>query len=241
MKTNGSQYYDNQEFYTKYTLKRTSKDNPNDTIEKPIFVELMGNVSQLNILDLGCGDGKLGIDLVNDGCKSYLGIEGSTNMYSSAVNNLKSFTNTHLVHSTIEDWNFPKNSFDLVVSRLVVHYIQDIQALFEKIYHSLTAGGKFIFSIEHPIITSTLQSNGQRTNWVVDNYFIPGIREQQWLGATVYKYHRTVEDYFQALKSVGFNIESLKESVPKKENFESEETFIRRLRIPLFLFFSSTK
>ncbi|WP_102275291.1 class I SAM-dependent DNA methyltransferase [Cytobacillus massiliigabonensis] len=241
MNTNGSQYYDNQEFFNKYTLKRASNENPNDTIEKPIFMELMGNVSQFNVLDLGCGDGRIGADLINFGCSSYHGIEGSTNMYNLASSNLESFKNVHLVRSTIEDWTFPKGHFDLVISRLVLHYINDIEAIFEKIYHSLTDGGKFIFSIEHPVITSTLQKSGKRTNWIVDNYFIRGIREQLWLGANVCKHHRTIEDYFHHLKSVGFNIESIKESEPKKENFQNEETFKRRLRIPLFLFFSSAK
>lgn len=237
----GSQYYDNPKFFNHYSIKRASKENPNDTIEKPIFIELMGDVSELNILDLGCGDGKFGIDLIKLGCKRYQGIEGSTNMYKSAVNNLSAFANANLIHSTIEDWNFPQKSYDLVVSRLVLHYIQDIDSLFEKIYHSLTDRGKFIFSVEHPVITSTMQKNGKRTSWVVDNYFIPGMREQQWLGSTVYKYHRTIEDYFQALKSKGFKIELLKESLPKREHFENVETFERRLRIPLFLFFSATK
>ncbi|MFE8697544.1 class I SAM-dependent DNA methyltransferase [Cytobacillus sp. FJAT-53684] len=241
MHTNGSKYYDNEEFFKNYTLKRASLKNPNDTIEKPIFMELMGKVSQLNVLDLGCGDGRFGVDLINFGCKSYQGIEGSINMYNSALNNLESFQTSNLVHSTIENWNFPKGQFDLVVSRLVLHYIKDIEAIFERIYHSLSDGGKFIFSIEHPVITSTLQSSGKKTDWVVDNYFIRGKREQHWLGENVTKYHRTIEDYFHHLKAVGFNIESLRESEPKMDNFENEDIFKRRLRIPLFLFFSSTK
>lgn len=241
MQRNGSQYYDKEEFIHHYTLKRALKENPNDTIEKPIFIELVGDVSQLNILDLGCGDGKFGIDLMNAGCKSYSGIEGSINMYQSAVKNLQTYKNINLVHSTIENWDFPTNQFDLVISRLVIHYIQDIDALFKRIYESLTDDGRLIFSIEHPVITSTLQTNGQRTNWLVDNYFVSGVREQEWLGATVYKYHRTIEDYFQALKSAGFKIESLRESLPKREHFEKEETYLRRLRIPLFLFLAANK
>lgn len=241
MQRNGSQYYDKEEFFHHYTLKRASKENPNDTIEKPIFIDLVGDVSQLNILDLGCGDGKFGIDLMNAGCKSYSGVEGSFNMHHTAVKNLQTYKNITLVNSTIENWDFPTNHFDLVISRLVIHYIQDIDALFKRIYDSLTDDGRLIFSIEHPVITSTLQTNGQRTNWLVDNYFVSGIREQEWLGSTVYKYHRTIEDYFQALKSAGFKIESLRESLPKREHFEKEETYLRRLRIPLFLFLAATK
>ncbi|PLR86813.1 hypothetical protein CVD25_17970 [Bacillus canaveralius] len=50
MKDNGSQYYDNDDFFHKYTLKRESKDNANDKIEKPIFQELVGNAFGLLFL-----------------------------------------------------------------------------------------------------------------------------------------------------------------------------------------------
>lgn len=241
MKSKGSDYYDNDEFFESYLLRRSRNDNPNDTIEKPILMELIGDLTSLRALDLGCGDARIGMEMMDNGCKSYLGIEGSKNMYQSAKENLKDLNNAEVINSSLEDWNFPENSFDMVISRLVIHYIEDIEALFKKVFDSLSTGGRFIFSIEHPVITSTLQPNGQRTNWIVDNYFYEGEREQQWLGSTVHKYHRTVETYFLVLQKVGFRIESLRESCPKRENFENEETYNRRMRIPLFLFLSCEK
>ena len=241
MVKDGSRYYDNNEFFINYMEKRLSKDNPNDTIEKPIFLEMIGICSKHHVLDFGCGNGDFGKDLLRSGCKSYTGIEGSENMYLSTLKHLNEFNNLKFTHSTIENWQPPKEQYDLVVSRLVLHYIENIDDVFEKVYQSLKKGGRFIFSIEHPVITSTLQKSGQRTNWIIDHYFSPGFREQQWLGTTVYKYHRTIEDYFTSLQKAGFSIKLLRESKPKRENFEHPETYNRRLRIPLFLFLSSTK
>ena len=61
-----------------------------------------------------------------------------------------------IVHQTrIEDWSFPENQFDLVISRLALHYIAEVRGIFQKVYHTLISGGRFVFSIEHPVITSS--------------------------------------------------------------------------------------
>ena len=53
-----------------------------------------------------------------------------------------------------------------------------------------------MFSVEHPVITScdrAWQGQGQRQDWIVDDYFDNGPRVTQWLGGQVTKNHRTVE------------------------------------------------
>lgn len=68
---------------------------------------------------------------------------------------------------------------------------------------------------------------------------IEGYREQQWLGGTVYKYHRTIENYYSALQQAGFTVHSLRESNPQRKYFFNEKTYERRRRIPLFLFLAA--
>ena len=61
------------------------------------------------------------------------------------------------------------------------------------------------------------------------------------MGSEVIQYHRTIEDYFVALQTAGFTIESLRESRPRPELFEDVELLARRNRIPLFIFFAATR
>ena len=82
---------------------------------------------------------------------------------------------------------------------------------------------------------------GLRQDWIVDDYFETGMRVTNWLGGQVVKYHRTVQDYYQALQDAGFLIESLRESHPHREYFSNQATYERRKRIPLFLFFAAIK
>ena len=100
------------------------------------------------------------------------------------------------------------------------------------------------FPVEHPVITScdrAWQGQGLRQDWIVDDYFDSGPRVTQWLGCQVTKIHRTVEDYYLALQQAGFTVESLRESRPQRAQFSSEDTYQRRMRIPLFLFLAGKK
>lgn len=75
----------------------------------------------------------------------------------------------------------------------------------------------------------------------MDNYFIDGEREEPWIDHVVVKFHRTIEQYFTALREEGFTILELREGTPKREHFSSEEEFKRRQRIPVVLAFSCVK
>lgn len=239
----GSQFYDDEQLLNKYLERRRWNENANDTIEKPVFMDLIGDVTEKNVLDLGCGTAAFGKELLGLGARSYTGIEGSKKMVELAQETLPK-ANGKVIHTAIEAWDFPASSYDMVVSRLVLHYINDIDTLFDQVYNALAQEGAFIFSVEHPVITSsygTAKTEGLKQSWIVDQYFHTGPREQDWLGGKVIKYHRTIEDYFGGLQKAGFVIESLKESKPREENFHNPETYHRRMKIPLFLLIKARK
>ena len=60
MSYEGPQFYDNAAVFQTYMQHRQSPDNPNDTLEKPIMLALLGPVRGVHLLDLGCGDAALG-------------------------------------------------------------------------------------------------------------------------------------------------------------------------------------
>jgi SAM-dependent methyltransferase len=242
MGKHGPEFYDDETVFATYmTGRETRIDSPNDTLEKPVFDELVGNVANLRILDLGCGNAAFGLEALQQGCQSYLGIDGSHKMAEAAKKKLAG-TPGRVVCESMETWDHPSHLFDLVTSRLALHYIQEIEPIFAKVYQALSEGGRFIFSIEHPVITScdrAWQTSGPRQDWIVDNYFDTGPRSTNWMGGEVIKYHRTIEDYFAALRTTGFVIDALRESRPQRAQFRDEATYERRKRIPLMLFFSA--
>ncbi|WP_316570416.1 class I SAM-dependent methyltransferase [Neobacillus sp. YIM B06451] len=243
MEFRGASVYDQEDFFSNYMKRRGRKDSPNNAIENPIIYELIGDFQNKSILDLGCGEASFGKELLNQGAAFYTGIEGSKLMVSSANLNIVRENGT-IHHETLESYSFPTNKFDIVSSRFAIHYVSDIHLLFQNVYKTLKDNGKFVFSVQHPLTTSSFiskQTGDKRENWIVDDYFLEGERKEPWIEQIVVKYHRTIETYFKALTKSGFFVVDLREGKPKREHFTNEAEFVRRQRIPVVLAFSCTK
>ncbi|MGB8954359.1 MAG: class I SAM-dependent methyltransferase [Tumebacillaceae bacterium] len=239
----GPSFYDDPDISKTYWGRRKQGIGANALLESPIFNELTGSVLGLRVLDLGCGDAQYGSELLAQGCKTYIGVDASVNCYEMAKKTLDG-TAGETIFGTIEEINFEPESFDLVVSRLALHYIENLEPVFQKVFQCLSTGGRFIFSVEHPVITSCNDSyvEGQiRGRWSVDDYFITGRREFDWLNGKVIKYHRTVEDFFQQLRRTGFNVQDFRESTPIPEQYPSKNEYIQWTKVPIFMFFSAQK
>ncbi|MFG6149686.1 class I SAM-dependent DNA methyltransferase [Halobacillus sp. B23F22_1] len=242
MEYKGSSVYDQNEFFNAYLKRRNRIESPNHSIEEPVFNNLIGEVAGENILDLGCGDGRFGKKLVDRGCAWYLGVDASANMIKAAEANLDC-VNGDVMRSSLENWEYPEGEFDLVISRLVFHYIKNLHKVLHEIHRTLREDGKFVFSVQHPVLTSSMKSAGKervRSDWIVDDYFKTGKRIEPWIQQYVVKYHRTFEDYFSLLQQAGFHVNDVREGKPNSNYLEKGE-YERRRRIPLFLMFSCEK
>jgi SAM-dependent methyltransferase len=244
MTRSGLAFYDDDAVFAAYRRTREDwLDNPNDTLEIPIMRDLIGDVGGLRILDLGCGSAGFGRAALAAGAGSYLGVDGSRNMATQAREALSEFPNGTVVHADLETWIPPVALFDLVVSSLVLHYVEDLEAVLQRAYAALIPSGRFICSVEHPIVTASDcgSQSGPCPECLVDDYFLTGKREATWLGGTVVKYHRTIEDYIAALQRAGFMLERLRESAPDRQRFTDDAEYAKRLRTPLFLFLCGHK
>lgn len=243
MEFKGSSVYDEKDFLENYLKRRGRKESPNNAIEKPIISELIGDVSGKNILDLGCGDGIFGAELMDAGAASFTGIEGSSEMAALA----REATVQQGVQIRVEDletFQAEPAQYDLIVSRFVIHYLSDIERLFREVIKALKPGGKFVFTVQHPLTTSSFVSKAQgerRGDWLVDDYFKEGERQEPWINKTVIKHHRTIETYYTALAEAGFTVTALREGTPAEANFDTVEEYNRRQRIPLMLIFAAQK
>lgn len=243
MEYRGSSVYDNDDFLSTYLMRRKRQASPNNILEKPVLLQLIGEVRGKKVLDLGCGDAEIGKELLEAGCSFYEGVDGSVNMVGKAQQALTSESSRiHL--ASMEDWDFPRESYDLVISRLALHYLEDLQKVVQQIHHSLKSGGHFILSVQHPILTSSInnpEGEQKRSSWLVDDYFKIGNRTEKWMGKDVIKYHRTIEEYFSIINDCGFRVSTLKECTPQRKYFTSEEEYLRRIRVPVILLMSCEK
>ena len=236
----GGTFYDEGELFERYrSAVRPGPWSANFVMEEPALLEALGDVHGLRVLDLGCGDASIGRTLLESGCRSYLGIDASARMVDAARDALLG-TAGEARRATIEGFSAPPASFDLVLSRMALHYVADLDAALAACRDCLAPGGRMAFTIVHPVVTSHDALAGgeeQRTSWVVDDYFDEGPREVDWLSERVVWHHRTVEAYVAAFGRAGFRLTALSECAPRPERFggDDDAELARRRRMPLFL------
>lgn len=138
-------------------------------------------------------------------------------------------------------------AFDLAVSSLALHYVRDYAAAVRAVYASLRSGGKFVFSVEHPIMTANPQqdwiydASGQRLYYPLLGYQHEGKRDTRWFVDGVIKYHRTVQTYVNTLLAAGFRLERLDEPVPTAAAMDSRDDLRWQLERPPFLLIAAAK
>lgn len=239
--TRGGTFYDDVRVRADYLAHRHSgPSSPNEVMEAPAFRRALGDVTDRGILDLGCGDGAFAAELVAAGCRSYLGVDGSSGMVAMAVARHSGQSHVRFVVGDIEDFTFPE-VVDIVSARMVFHYVADLDTVLRRVAQCLAPDGRFVFSVVHPVVTSNeVADDGPRTNWIVDRYFETGPRQRSWFGATVTWHHRTVEQYIGAVQRAGLSLETLSECEPSAELLGGlPDELERRRRVPLMLVVSA--
>ena len=110
-----------------------------------------------------------------------------------------------------------------MVSNLVLHYIEDLEGIYRRVYRTLRPGGVFLFNIEHPVFTAGVNqtwatdTEGRILHWPVDRYLEPGERMTDFLGHGVSKQHHTLTQILMGLLRAGFCLEAVEEAQPPEE------------------------
>lgn len=214
--------YDKQEFFEAYADMDRSKGGLEAAGEwhqlKPLFPELSGK----KVLDLGCGYGWHCGYAWKQGASLVLGIDESERMIGEAKKRNPGEGITYRVCG-MEEYEYPEKTYDLVVSNLALHYVEDLEDIYRKVFRTLKKGGIFLFNIEHPVFTAGVKEDwiydakGAPLYWPVDDYFYPGERVTSFLGQEVSKQHHTLSQILMGLLRNGFALEAVEEAMPSEE------------------------
>lgn len=124
----------------------------NAYIEQPAMRKAVGNVKGLKIFELGCGPGILAEYLIHEGAK-VVGFDVSPKMIELAKDRNKKNA-TFFVADGAKPLPLSDSSnaqFDMAVSSLAIDYIKDWSVPLKEVHRLLRPGGKFIFTIQHPL------------------------------------------------------------------------------------------
>lgn len=214
--------YDNDLFFEEYAKMPRSREGLCAAGEwhqlKPLFPPLRGKT----LLDLGCGYGWHCNFAAAQGAAQILGIDLSHKMIEEARKRNQADQIRYRVCG-IEEYEYPENTWDCVVSNLALHYIENIENIFHKVHGTLKKDGVFIFNIEHPAFTAGVRQEwvctetGEPQYWPIDDYFIPGERHTNFLGCDIVKQHHTLTQILMGLLRSGFELEAVEEATPPAE------------------------
>ncbi|QCI67475.1 class I SAM-dependent methyltransferase [Phreatobacter stygius] len=237
--------YDQPTFFEGYSRLPRSVEGLDAAPEWPALRALLPNLAGASVLDLGCGFGWFCRAAREMGAGKVLGIDVSENMLARAraatVDGAISYAKGDLEQVVLQP-----NAFDLIYSSLAFHYVENLERLMGEVSRALVPGGRFVFSVEHPIYTApstpgwTIDAAG-RTVWPVDGYLDESPRTTDWLAKGVIKQHRTIGSYLNLLIGLGVTIVHVEEWGPTPAQIAAQPALADERQRPAFLLVAGRK
>lgn len=215
--------YDNEQFFEGYKKIRDNEVNANNLFEIPALFSMMPDLKGKRVLDLGCGFGEHCKQFIEQGAQKVVGIDISEKMLAVAQKE-NANPNISYINMPMENIGELDEKFDVVVSSLAFHYVEDYAGVVKNIYNLLEKEGIFIYSQENPLCTChsggdrwTRDEKGNKIHLNLRDYGIEGERESVWFVDNVKKYHRTFSTIINTLINAGFSIEKMIEPLPSEK------------------------
>lgn len=235
--------YDNASFFEEYNKLPRSQEGLAGAPEWPVLEKMVGFVKGRSVLDLGCGYGWFCRWARENGARLVQGVDISQLMLDKAQCDWPADEQIKYERADLDGLILPPCLFNVVYSSLAFHYLRDVKRMFREIFESLIPGGRFVFSIEHPLFTAPMEPNyyAPSGQWKLNSYHYEGERVRKWLGTSVKKQHRTVTTYIEALLEPGFKLEAFHEWKPTEEELKEHPDWEGEMHRPIFLLMAASK
>ncbi len=209
-------YNDVASQYANFVARReVSRENSTDIMR---FLEVVGEVSGLTVLDAGCGEGYLSHMLAQRGA-IVTGIDIAPNMIDLARVKDSDGKITYQIADLCQPLPDYQQHFDLVASFFVLNDVYDYRGFLTTLAKALKIGGRAVFFLNNPY---SLVVRGHLTEYFADSGKAFPYRGMAEAGVKVHFYHHTLQEYLDAATIAGFALERLVD-VPTPEG-----TFKRR-------------
>jgi SAM-dependent methyltransferase len=141
-----------------------------ERIERRLMLELIGDVSGKRVLEVGCGDGALAVELAKMGAEM-TGVDASERMIEAARERAREAGVPLSLHlGPAEALPVEGERFDMVVAQTILCFVADGSPAFGEIARVLKPGGRLIIG-----------ELGRWSSWAAER------RVRAWLGSPLWK------------------------------------------------------
>lgn len=176
--------------------------------------ELLGDVRDARVLEIGCGSGPCARWLAERGAR-VVGLDISAGMLRHGVEaNRRSGIAVPLVHADAERLPFAEGSIDVACSAFgAVPFVADSAAVMREVARVLRPGGRWVFAVTHPIRWIFPDDPGPEGLTVAQSYFdrTPYVEIDAAGVPTYVEHHRTLGDRIREIVGAGLMLEDLVE------------------------------
>jgi SAM-dependent methyltransferase len=175
-------------------------------------IRLLGDVSGKRVLEVGCGAAQCSRWLAGQGARP-VGIDLSAAQLASARRlDTRLGTATPLALADAQRLPFADACFDLACSAYgAVPFTADSGAVMREVARVLRSGGRWVFSVTHPIRWCFLDDPGPDGLTARVSYFDrrPYVEQDEAGIPTYVEHHRTIGDRVRELIAAGFRLDDL--------------------------------
>lgn len=193
-------------------------------------LQLLGEVSEKKVLEIGCGDGQSLQYMGKRHTAELWGLDISRSQLEKAEKRLTANgMSAKLICSPMEEeCGIPVEYFDLVYSVYAMGWAVDLERAFRRVASYLKPGGVFVFSWSHPLHKCVAMENERLV--FQKSYF-----DESWYSVPLEKGTITLSDrklstYINALSAAGFFLERLEEE-SDPEMTAGDDEFAQKARI----------
>lgn len=177
----------NKDGYDSWSSIYDEYPNPTVAIDEMFFPKHWQHLTNVDVLEIGCGTGRHTQKLVRQGNR-VVGLDMSSGMLNVAAERLKD-TSVKLIEANFLEYEgLGDQKFDVMVTSLVIEHISNLKKFFSKVQAVLKPNGLFFVSDIHP----QKSAKGSRANFV-----------EPTTGQSIYleSYPHTDEDVVAAAKT----------------------------------------
>lgn len=201
----------------------------------PVMLRLCGEVAGRRVLDDGCGEGRFSRMLAAAGA-DVVALDRTGVMVRATYE--RRYGSEGVVWGTGEELPCRAESFDLVVSYIVLVDIPDFRAAIGEMARVLRPGGRAVIANVSFMSVNTgwvRDEGGRRLHYAMDNYLEERPIQLDWAGVRIVNWHRPLSAYMEAFLGAGLRLTEFLEPMPEDDSLRDDPRFEDWYRLPNFV------